>query len=100
MPCVRKPPKTLHAMNPHLIPSYLHTTELAADAMISEGGAIRQPSKRDAEAAFARLGKPCRWHSHVWNEWAHNPAAMFLTGFAAGLAVSLLERANHPNTRA
>mgnify|MGYP000222707847 FL=1 len=87
-------------MNPHLIPSYLHTTELAADAMISEGGAIRQPSKRDAEAAFARLGKPCRWHSHVWNEWAHNPAAMFLTGFAAGLAVSLLERANHPNTRA
>jgi hypothetical protein len=37
-------------MNPHQIPSYLHTTELAADAMISEGGALKQPSRRDTEA--------------------------------------------------
>lgn len=87
-------------MNPHIIPSYMHTTELAADAMISEGGAIRQPSKRDAEAAFARLSKPCGWHFHLWKEWVHNPVAMFWTGFATGLAVSLLERANHPTMRA
>lgn len=87
-------------MNPHLIPSYLHTTELASDAMISEGGAIRQPSKRDAEAAFARLSQPCSWHFYLWKDWVHNPVAMFWTGFATGLAVSLLERANHPITRA
>ncbi len=87
-------------MNPHQIPSYLHTTELAADAMISEGGALKQPSRRDTEAVYARLTKPCGWHSALWSEWLHNPAAMFLTGFATGLAVSLLERANHPNTRA
>jgi len=87
-------------MNPHSIPSYLHTTELAADAMISEGGALRQPTKREAEAAFARLNRSCWSHSNLWSAWLHNPAAMFWTGFATGLAVALLERANQPGTQA
>ena len=89
-----------HAMKPHLIPNYLQTTELAADAMISEGGAIRQPSMRDAKAVFARLNKPYGCHSALWSEWVHNPAAMFWTGFATGLVVSLLERANHRDIQA
>ncbi len=88
-------------MKPHLIPSYLHTSELAADAMISEGGALRQPSRRDTEAAYSRLNKPCGYHfACLWSEWLHNPVAMFWTGFATGLAVSLLERATRPVTQA
>ena len=91
----------MHAMKPHLIPSYLHTTELAADAMISEGGALQKPSRRDTEAASARLNNACGDHfAYLWSEWLHNPAAIFWTGFATGLAVSLLERATRPVTQA
>lgn len=85
------------------VPNYLLTTEMAADAMISEGGAIHQPSMREARATYARLDKSfgrCSALWHVWHEWVHNPTAMFWTGFATGLTLSLLDKAFHPPPRA
>jgi hypothetical protein len=87
-------------MRPNFVPNYLQTTEMAADAMISEGGAIQQPSMQDARAIRARLDKSCVHHSAFWHEWVQNPTAMFWTGFATGLAISLLDRASHPDPHA
>ncbi|MDI1312867.1 hypothetical protein [Prosthecobacter sp.] len=87
-------------MSPHLIPNYRHTTELAADAMISEGGAIRQPTMRDAQAVYARLHTPCGGFSAALREWVQNPAAMFLTGLATGLALALINQKIHRDTQA
>lgn len=78
-------------------PSYRRTTELEADAMINEGGAIRQPSMRDAEAAFARLNTPCSCLPRGWRPFLHNRTNLFWAGFATGLAISLLEK--HPGKR-
>jgi hypothetical protein len=87
-------------MSPHLIPHYRPTMELAVDAMISEGGALRQPSMRDTKEVFARLGRPCRSFSASLHEWMHNPTAMFWTGFATGFAISLLDKAAHAEPHA
>ncbi len=73
-------------------------TDSAADDMINEGGAIRQPSRRETEAVFSRLHSPCGRHAHAWHEWLHHPTTLFWTGFATGLAISLLE--NHPEEQA
>jgi hypothetical protein len=86
---------TTDAMRRDLMPNYRRTTELEADAMINEGGAIRQPSLEEAEAAFAHVNPPCGGRSNQWREWLDNPTAMFWTGFATGLALSLLEK--HPD---
>ena len=67
-------------------PAYRRTTEMAADAMINEGGAIAQPSRAESEAELHHLR-----HSSSW-PGAFTPAMAFWTGFATGLAVSLLER--------
>jgi len=80
-------------MRIHLVPNYRRTTELASDAMINEGGAIGQPSMREAEAVYARLHKPRSYLGPRWREMLNNPTAMFWTGFATGLAISLLD--NH-----
>jgi hypothetical protein len=87
-------------MSPHIIPNYRHITELAANAMVSEGGAIRQPSMRDTEAVYARLHHPCGSFSATVREWMQNPAAMFWTGFVTGVAFSLLNATNRPDTQA
>lgn len=87
-------------MRPHLAPHYRPSTELAVDAMISEGGAIRQPSMRDTKAVFARLNRPCGSFSISLHEWMHNPTAMFWTGFATGLAISLLDKTAHTRPHA
>ncbi|MGV3663190.1 MAG: hypothetical protein ACO1TE_23665 [Prosthecobacter sp.] len=69
--------------------SYRRSTEMAAEDMISEGAPLRQPSKADSEAALARA----RRHGFT-RGWQHmiTPTTAFWTGFATGLAVSLLER--------
>lgn len=67
---------------------YRRTTEMAADAMINEGGAIHQPSRAESEAGLAHLRQPRLGH---WQEML-TPTTAFWTGFATGLAVSLLER--------
>lgn len=82
-------------MIPDFTSNYRRTTESAADDMINEGGAIRQPTMREAAAAFSRLHSPCSCHAHAWCGWLHNPTAMFWTGFATGLAISLFE--THPD---
>lgn len=86
-------------MRPHLTPHYRPTTDLAVDAMISEGGAIRQPSMRDSKAVLARIRKPPAIFSSL-HQWAHNPTAMFWTGFATGLAISLLDKAARTESHA
>lgn len=73
---------------------------MAADAMISEGGAIHQPSMRETRTSYARLDKPCRRFSTLWHDWVHNPTAMFWTGFATGLTLSLLDTSSRPHSRA
>ena len=85
-------------MRPPMSPHYRPTTELAVDAMISEGGAIRQPSMRDTQAVFARIKRPCGSFSSSLHEWMHNPTAMFWTGFATGLAISLLGKTAHTHS--
>jgi|GEM_PF-5021806 len=87
-------------MRPHLIPQYRPTTDLAVDAMISEGGAIRQPSMRDTKAVLARIHKPSGIFSTSLHQWTHNPTAMFWTGFATGLAISLFDKAAHTESHA
>ncbi len=81
-------------MRTTFVPNYLQTTELAADAMISEGGAIQQPRMQDAAAMCARLDKLRCHPSAFWREWTTNPMAMFWTGLATGLAISLLKKPN------
>ena len=87
-------------MRSHFAPNYLQTTEMAADSMISEGGAIQQPTMKDAAAMYARLDKLRCHPSALWREWTQNPTAMFWTGFATGVAISLLNKAKHPETHA
>lgn len=88
-------------MRSHFVPNYLLTTEMEAEAMISEGGAIQQPSMQDARATYARLDRSLGRWAALCHEWMHNPAAMFWTGFATGLAFSLLDsKAHHPHPRA
>lgn len=87
-------------MNPHPIPSYRHTTELAADAMVSEGGAIRQPTMRDTKAVYARLHHPSGGFSATVREWMQNPTTMFWTGLVTGLVISRLHQATRPDTQA
>ncbi|WP_395746976.1 hypothetical protein [Prosthecobacter sp.] len=84
-------------MSPNFTTDYRRTTASAAEDMINEGGAIRQPSMREAKAVFSRLHGPCSCHAHAWRDWLHNPTTMFWTGFATGLAISLLE--NHPHEK-
>ena len=85
-------------MRPTFVPNYLQTTELAADAMISEGGAIQQTTMHDAAAMCARLDKLRCNPSAFWREWTANPMAMFWTGLATGLAISLLKKPSSPDT--
>ncbi|MDB6006795.1 MAG: hypothetical protein JWR15_3782 [Prosthecobacter sp.] len=63
--------------------------------MVNEGGAIRQPSRRDAEEVFARLNKPCSCRSSMWREMLQHPANVFLAGFATGFAIGLLQNRTH-----
>lgn len=62
---------------------------MAAEDMISEGAPLRQPSKAESQAALVRASR------HAWSRQFYDlvtPTTAFWTGFAAGLAVSLLER--------
>lgn len=62
---------------------------MAAEDMISEGAPLRQPTKAESQAALARASR------HVWSRQLHDmvtPTTAFWTGFATGLAVSLLDR--------
>lgn len=82
-------------MLPDFTSDYRRSTDAAAENMINEGGAIRQPSMREDRAAYSRLHSPCSCHAYSWREWLHNPTAMFWTGFATGLALSLLDNRTH-----
>lgn len=70
------------------------TTELEADAMVNEGGAIRQPSMAASEEAYTHLIEHTARNESSWRAVFHNPTTLFWTGFATGLALSLLEK--HP----
>lgn len=62
---------------------------MAAEDMISEGVPLSQPSKAESQAALARSAR------HAWSRQFHDmitPTTAFWTGFATGLAVSLLDR--------
>lgn len=85
-------------MRSDFITNYRRSTELEADAMVSEGGAIRQPSMRDAEAVYARLNKPCSCHRGQWREMLRRPMNVFWAGFATGLAIAMLENHTHSHT--
>lgn len=87
-------------MRSHPALNYLLTTEMASEAMISEGGALQQPSMREARATYARLHKPFDRWSALWHGWLHSPMAMFWTGFAAGLVLSQMDKADPPQPRA
>ncbi|MBE2287040.1 MAG: hypothetical protein IAE77_26525 [Prosthecobacter sp.] len=67
---------------------YLRTTELEAEAMVNEGGAIRQPTVLHPEEPPTSG----RHATSAWRGLLHDPTTMFWTGFATGLAFSLLER--------
>lgn len=71
------------------LPSYRRSTEMAAEDMISEGGALRQPSAAESQAALARASRRAWWHQ--WHK-VFTPTTAFWTGVAAGLGVALLER--------
>lgn len=77
--------------------NYHRRTDLEADAMINEGGAVQQPSMKEAEAAFARLNKPCSCRAGLWREMLSKPMNMFWAGFAAGLAIAMCQ--NHAHVR-
>lgn len=63
---------------------------MAANAMINEGGAIRQPSGKDSETALTLLNQPHGgWES--LRRKMQNPTTVFWTAFATGIAISLLE---------
>ncbi len=85
-------------MRSDFITNYRRSTDLEAEAMINEGGAIRQPTMRDAEKAFARLNKPCSCRPSLWREMLHRPMNMFWAGFATGLAIALFQ--NRPYGKA
>jgi hypothetical protein len=70
---------------------YRRTTELEADAMVNEGGALRQPSMRASMEALSHLNFPSGRRESSWKSLLHDPTAMFWAGFATGVAVSLLE---------
>lgn len=76
-------------MKPNPPLCYLRSTELEAEAMINEGGAIRQPTVLHPEEPPAAGG---RRTASVWRGFLHDPSAVFWTGFATGLAFSLLEK--------
>ena len=63
--------------------------------MISEGGAIRQPSMKDARADFARLTHSSSYHPGRWGEILRRPMSLFWAGFATGLAIAMLENHTH-----
>jgi hypothetical protein len=62
---------------------------MAAEAMISEGGALRQPSQEQSEAALAQVRENPVYRPLPWQSLSY-PAVMFLAGLATGLLISLL----------
>lgn len=71
---------------------YLRTTEMEAEAMVNEGGAIRQPTVLHPEEPHTRHGRDGGTAATAWRGFLHDPTAVFWTGFATGLAFSLLEK--------
>ncbi len=72
---------------------YKQDTDLAAEAMISEGGALRQPSHDESDATLARVLRHHHSPRHPsgWN-WLNSPTMMFFIGCATGIVLSLVER--------
>lgn len=75
-------------------PRYRQDTDMAAEAMISEGGALRQPPLTGADAAIARAASKRRGSSRFPNilKWLDHPSSMFWIGCATGLALAILDR--------
>lgn len=71
--------------------SHHSTLEMPDDAMINEGGAIRQPTMHDTEVAYEHLRDSRHCHVPAWRDCLQSPTAMFWTSFATGVAISLLE---------
>lgn len=62
---------------------------MAADAMISEGGALRQPSQQECQAVLSHVrSQPLRL-SMLANA-IPNPGLAFCAGVATGLLIAML----------
>lgn len=74
--------------------SYRRDTDMAAEAMISEGGALRQPSQEESAAALAQARRHSAYHASDESPWRGmpHPLSLFLAGVGTGLVISLLTR--------
>ncbi|WP_395740934.1 hypothetical protein [Prosthecobacter sp.] len=83
-------------MKLRVTPNYRRSTEMEAEAMINEGGAIRQPSMREADRALAHLRAP--GVRPFWVKYLPSPVTVFFASFATSLVVALL--INRPHEKA
>ena len=67
---------------------------MAAEAMMSEGGALRQPSQEESATALTRARIRPDQHAHDESAWLGMslPLGLFFAGVGTDLVISLLMR--------